>query len=1426
MANKVKPTQFPPKFIPPNRFWPRNFAEEDISAKFPTSILYQIIKGSQLITTPFCVNCKNTHLAIALHFAPESNLAFVKGTSFNVIMLASMASSSTSSSVQRSFKYDVFLSFRGEDTRNTFVGHLYHALQHKSIYTYKDDERIKKGGNISDELIKSIKDSRFHIIVFSKNYASSSWCLEELVQIIECQKTAEQTAYPVFYDVEPSEVRKQSGEFGQVFAKHEKEEAVGKWRKALEEAAGLAGWVKNTVDGNEAKFIQKIVEEISLELRSNNFSVDEKLIGMEARVMDVVSSLKIGLNDVRMIGIRGMGGAGKTTLARAVFDHISFQFEGSSFVENVRENSNPNSSGLKNLQNQVLKDVLKDQGIEISNVHDGKKMMKKMLSCRKVLVVLDDVDHINQLEALAGELNWFKEGSRIIITTREEQVLVAHRVNSILDVNLLSDHEAICLFSRYAFGKESPIEGYKELSGQVVGYAAGLPLTITVLGSFLCGKNELEWEDAIGRLKTIPLKDTLEKLELSYIGLEEDYKEIFLDVACILKGWGKEKAIIALESCGFHARNGLKVLEQKSLITVSGDDGEFLDMHDHLKELGKNIVRRLHPNEPNKHSRLWIDEEIEDILANNQGTEATKCIEFYAWELNPEIVMEGLGNMNNLRFLRFLRLHSWADLDFTCKFDEAIPNFPNALRYLSWKCYPFSFLRRTFQANNLVALDMRRSRIVQLWEGSEIKVLKKLRFLNLRYSMLKSFDLRSAPNLEKLNLEGCVDLVELHIPVECLKLKLLNLDGSKLRTLNLRRTPNLETLSLRGCHDLVELHIPVECLKLTSLDISSPKLRTLALGWTPNLKTLRVERCYNLVEVQILVECHLQLGSFMTPAFHVTKDDNFELPDFDIPVGCRLKLISVNLNPSKLISSDLKETSNLETLCFVGCFDHLVEIHTPAEFRLKITSLNLNFSKLRTLDLRGIPNIETLRLAECVDFVELHIPIECRLKLVSLDLGSSKLRSLDLAGAPNLEKVHLGECAHLVELHMSVKCPRLKSIDLGSSKLRTLDLQGDPNLEKVRLGECAHLVELHMPVKCPRLKSIDLGSSKLRTLDLRGAPNLETLSVRGCYDLVELHIHSECPKLESINIIGAKLRTFDLKLSPNLKIVNLTECDHLVEVNAHDGCLNKLDHVNISDCMRFKFLFNRKICQSLEVGSLSKLHLIVEPLDIWPTLHLGNNLAEFVFTCLYEEHGLSLIGNLEMLISLGFSHCTNFESFSESICGMRYLTKLTLEGSIPEAPKDLDKLQCLEELHLVSTKSTHLPDSIFMLKHLKCLKLHHCWLFEELPEDLNRLERLEELILSECIGLRDIPNSLCQMKHLERIHLPCCIGIERLPEELGRLECLKELNIEGTNIRRLPQSIFELKGLRIVGFKWLLESYGFTSMIQTSEDETFCYVEL
>lgn len=118
--------------------------------------------------------------------------------------------SSFSTSIPPS-SYDAFLSFRGEDTRRNFTGHLYHALVTNGINTFKDDEELETGGVIAEALIQAIEESKVFFVIFSKNCAYSKWCLNELVKIIECMKAKQRRVVPIFYDVDPSEVRRQSG---------------------------------------------------------------------------------------------------------------------------------------------------------------------------------------------------------------------------------------------------------------------------------------------------------------------------------------------------------------------------------------------------------------------------------------------------------------------------------------------------------------------------------------------------------------------------------------------------------------------------------------------------------------------------------------------------------------------------------------------------------------------------------------------------------------------------------------------------------------------------------------------------------------------------------------------------------------------------------------------------------------------------------------------------------------------------------------------------------------------------------------------------------------------------------------------------------------------------------------------------------------
>ncbi|KAJ9675997.1 hypothetical protein PVL29_024805 [Vitis rotundifolia] len=156
-----------------------------------------------------------------------------------------MAFASCSSSSQGC--YDVFLSFSGEDTRNNFIAHLYQELRTKGINTFIDDEKLERGGVISPALVTAIENSMFSIIVLSENCASSKWCLEELVKVLECMKTRGRRVLPIFYNVDPSDVKKHRGKFGAALAEHEKNltenmERVQIWKDALTQVANLSGW--------------------------------------------------------------------------------------------------------------------------------------------------------------------------------------------------------------------------------------------------------------------------------------------------------------------------------------------------------------------------------------------------------------------------------------------------------------------------------------------------------------------------------------------------------------------------------------------------------------------------------------------------------------------------------------------------------------------------------------------------------------------------------------------------------------------------------------------------------------------------------------------------------------------------------------------------------------------------------------------------------------------------------------------------------------------------------------------------------------------------------------------------------------------------------------------------------------------------------
>ncbi|MED6224758.1 hypothetical protein PIB30_087254 [Stylosanthes scabra] len=641
---------------------------------------------------------------------------------------------SSSSSINYAWKYDVFISFRGQDTRYGFTGNLYKALCDKGIHAFIDDEELQTGDEITPSLLQAIQQSRIAVIVLSPNYASSTFCLDELVNILDFIKGNNRLVLPVFYDVDPSDVRHQRNSFGEAMIEHEKRfkndmNKVQKWKEALQQVSNLSGYHFKYGDGYEYMFIGNMVENISKKIRRQvPLPVADHLVGLESPVSKISSLLDVESNaGVHMVGIHGIGGIGKTTLALTVYNLIADNFESSCFLENVRENSN--RYGLVHLQTILLYETLGEKDIKLTSTKQGTSEIQKRLCRKKVLLVLDDVDEKEQLKAIAGKPNWFGPGSRVIITTRDKHLLILYGVERTYEVQGLSKNESFSLLTWKAFKADTVSPRYASALTCAVRYASGLPLALEVIGSNLFGKDLEQWESALDQYEKILDNKIRKILQVSFDALGKEVQSVFLDIACCFKGYTLMEVTNILQAhYGSCMRYHVGVLVEKSLIKIE-ENGKVM-IHDLIEDMGKAIVLEESPEIPGKRSRLWFYEDILKVLENNQKLVSLKVLNF-----DDSDSLKEIPDVSNLQTLQ-----------------------------------EFSFRR----CRNLVTVH------------SSVGFLPNLKILNAEDCLkLKNFPPAiHLPSLEDLGLSGCSSLENFpEIPEEMENVGLLDLEGTGIRDL-------------------------------------------------------------------------------------------------------------------------------------------------------------------------------------------------------------------------------------------------------------------------------------------------------------------------------------------------------------------------------------------------------------------------------------------------------------------------------------------------------------------------------------------------------------------------------------------------------------------------------------------------------------------
>ncbi|CAF2247710.1 unnamed protein product [Brassica napus] len=863
-------------------------------------------------------------------------------------------------------KHQVFINFRGKELRLTFVSHLEKALRRDGINVFVDKNETK--GKDLSSLFSRIEESRIALAIFSSMYTESKWCLNELVKINECVHSGKLVVIPIFYKVDTDDVKNRNGTFGAKLWElaKTKPEMLVKWVKALEDVTEKIGYTLGEMS-DESESIEKIVKGVTEVLWKIPAAGEDKmtpeapiagdedtpapLCGIEQRLEQLRTVFDLKWESTRTIGVVGMPGIGKTTLAYKLYEEWQGYFDHHVFLHDVRGIWKGGSMDHRNIfMNELLQSY--DPNQEVPDLLP--EAVKTLLLSKKSLVVLDNVSDKIQIELLLGDYDWISAGSRIIITTSDLSVIEGI-VDDTYEVVRLSGIDSFQYFNYFAFGSKdhTPDDNFMKLSRLFVDYAQGNPFALNRLGVDLYGKNEAHWKDTLRKLEESPTKAIQDFLQISYDGLEQLQKDVFLDIACFFRSADESHVRCLVESCDTESIAGVNEINDlagKYFINISGGR---VEMHDLMYTFGKELG--------SKGSRsLWNYKGVVDALKKGAVADSVRGVFLDMSELTDKHHLKPytLSGMRNLRYLKFYNSHCHRE----CKADGNL-NCPGGLelpleeiRYFYWLKFPLKKLPEDFNPKNLTDLNLPYSEIEELWEA--LKDTPKLRWVDLSHSskLCKLSGLQNAQRLKKLNLEGCTSLQEL--PQEMKRMKrliFLNMRGcTSLRVLPPMNLISLETLILTNCSSLEEFRVISENLETLYLDGTDISQLPEDMVKLERLIVLNLKKCKKLVAVP---EC---LGKLKALEELVLSGCS-KLKSFPVPIE-NMKSLQILLLDGTVFSTlkveDVPELrrgmnglSSLQRLYLSGN-DVISNLHTG------ISQLN----HLKLLDLKGCKNLTSIPL--------------------------------------------------------------------------------------------------------------------------------------------------------------------------------------------------------------------------------------------------------------------------------------------------------------------------------------------------------------------------------------------------------------------------------------------------------------------------------